>query len=509
MRHPFDISNLRQVLCTALSGPQMLAFLPALCLSAFWGGGEVFLVICALAVPLIYAIFGGFGRWSEMAPLDRLRGPELHQVAQDFLEIARQNGQTTACFQIAIPELEKIAHHFGPDTAEESRDLIASRLRTSLRGSDHVFSHGDTRFTVLISPGYRMRLDSLIDLGKRLQQAAETSLSLAGTTQTLTACVGIASSLHFGRTVTADIWLTSATEALDEALSTGASATRLWSDRLSREHRSHQTMQIDLVAALDEGAIQAFFQPQINIRTGMVTGMEIFARWDHPKHGVLTAAEFLQAARDSKQMPRLGRSMLLQAVTTLHEWDEAGFDVRTISLNLSEEELRDPDLPALLGDDLARCRLPAHRIVFDIPEHVVATATDDVIRRNLVAIAELGCGLDLEGFGIGGCSVIAVQQTPVTRLKLDKSLIRGVGLSEDKKRALHAVLAISERLDLPTIAAGVETLEEHGTLRELGCSTAQGFLFAPPANASDTTLWLKEREASENRPSTAQIRRVK
>jgi EAL domain-containing protein (putative c-di-GMP-specific phosphodiesterase class I) len=84
-----------------------------------------------------------------------------------------------------------------------------------------------------------------------------------------------------------------------------------------------------------------------------------------------------------------------------------------------------------------------------------------------------------------------------------------VGLSEDKKRALHAVLAISERLDLPTIAAGVETLEEHGTLRELGCSTAQGFLFAPPANASDTTLWLKEREASENRPSTAQIRRVK
>ncbi len=509
MRRLLDLSDLRHLLVKGLSGPQMLAFLPAICLAAYWGGGEMLLVLCALGTPLVYAVVGGFGRWSGPLELDHLRGPSLDRVAQDFLEIARHNGQTTACFQIALPDLDQIGHHFGPDSAQEARDLIASRLRTSLRGSDYVFDAGDTRFTVLIAPGFRLRLDNLLDLGKRLRDSAETPLSIAGTTQTLTTCIGIASSLNFGRNVTAETWLGSASEALEDAVLTGTSATRLWSDRLSRKHQSRHALQHDIVTALDTGCIQAFYQPQVNARSGAVTGMEAFARWDHPERGLLTAAEFLQAMRERQQMARLGRTMFLQAVTALQAWDDAGLDVGTVSINLSDEDLRDPDLSNRIAGDLDRFGLPAHRVVFDIPEHVIAPGTDDVIRRNIGAIAGIGCGIDLEGFGTGGCSVIAVQQVPVTRLKLDKSLVHGVAASEDRMRALNAVLAVSERLGLPALATGVETIEEHGVLRDQGCSFAQGFLFAPPASATDTTLWLTERQGLQDNPSGLQLRRVK
>ncbi|MFA8386393.1 MAG: EAL domain-containing protein [Pelagibaca sp.] len=509
MRRLLDLSRLRHVLATCLSGPQMLAFLPAICLAAYWGGGEVLLVLCALGTPLVYAVFGGFGRWSGPSELDHLRGPSLDSVAQDFLEIARHNGQTTACFQIALPDLEQIRHHFGPEAAQEARDLIASRLRTSLRGSDYVFDSGDTRFTVLIAPGFRLRLDNLLEVGKRLRDSAETPLSIAGTTQTLTACIGIASSLNFGRNVTAETWLGSASEALEDAVLTGTGATRLWSDRLSRKHQSRHALQHDIVTALDRGCIQAFYQPQVNVRSGAVIGMEAFARWDHPTQGLLTAAEFLPAMRDSQQMTRLGRTMFLQAVTALQAWDDAGLDVGTVSINLSDDELRDPDLSNRIAGDLDRCGLPAHRLVFDIPDYVIAPGTDDVIRRNLRAMADLGCSFDLEGFGAGGCSVMAVQQAPVTRLKLDKSLVHGVAASEDKLAALHAVLSVSERLDLPALATGVETIEEHGVLRDLGCSFAQGFLFGQPASVADTTVWLTERQGLQDHPSGSQLRRVK
>lgn len=509
MRRLLDLPDLRQKLAKGLTGPQMLAFLPALCLSAYWIGGEVPLVLCALATPLVYAVFGGFGGWTSAAQTDAARAPDVNRVAQDFLEIAQHSGQTTACFKITIPELDQIAHRFGANIAGESRDLIAARLRTSLRASDYVFRSEGTQFTVLISPGFRLRLDNLIDLGKRLREAAETPLVLDGTTHTLTACIGIASSLNFGRNVTANVWLQSATDAMDEAVMAGASTTRLWSDRLARRNRSRHALRQDIETALDEGAIQAYFQPQISVRTGEVSGMEAFARWLHPTRGVLPAAEFLPAATDSRQMVRLGRSIFLQAVTALHHWDESGFNVGTMSVNLSEEELRDPELPGRIASDLDRCGIPAHRLVFDIPETLLNKAADDMIRRNLVSLAGLGCGLDLEGFGLGGCSITVVQQLPVTRLKLDKSLVHGAAASEDRTRTLHAVLAISERLELPAVAAGVETIEDDSLLRDLGCAHAQGFLYAPPSSAADTKIWLESRQALKTPRTGAKIRHIR
>lgn len=510
MRTLFELAQLRRTLRRGLSGPQMLAFLPALCLAAYWGGGEVLLVLCALTTPLVYAAFGGFGRWFDRPEGHDSGGPSLERVAQDFLEIARHNGQTTACFRIALPELDRIGERYGPDTAAETRNLIASRLRTMLRGSDHVFSDGNSRFIVLISPGFRVRLDNLLDLGKRLCANAESPVSIAGTTHTLPVCIGIASSLNFGRNVTASSWLTSASAALDEALMSGPGTMRLWSDRLARQHRSRRDASDRISEALDEGAIQAYFQPQFHIRTDETTGVEVFARWIDAERGTLATSEFLNAARDSGQLPRLGRTMFLQAVTARVAWDKAGLQVDTISLNLSDAELRDPDLCTRLSGDLDRCGFPAHRLILEIAEQTLMDwSGDDMLRRNILGLVELGCRFDLDEFGAGTTSLAILRELPISRVKLHSLLIKGIEASDDSRRTVDAILGLCDRLELPVVATGIETHQQLGVIRDLGCAFGQGFLFAAPMDCAQMHQWLSERQQAKQAANGARIQRIK
>lgn len=509
MRPNLDFSGFWPALKKGVTGAHMLAFLPALCLSAFWIGGEAFLVFFSIAIPLAYAAFGGVGRHFDAGSSEGLAAPSLLGVAQEFLEIAQHNGQTTACFQFVVPELDQISKRFGEERAADARALMVSRLRSSLRAADHVFHDDETGFTVLIAPGFRLRLDDLLGLGKRLRSAVETPLAIEGVSHACVACIGIASSLNFGRNVTAETWLLSATEAVEEARVSGLGTTRLWSDRLSRHHKSRHTLQDEISAALDQGMIQAVFQPQVNLRTGDVIGMETFARWDHPTRGVLTATEFLSAARNSQQMSRLGRTIFLQAMTALLDWDASGFDIKTISVNLSEDELRDPDLAARIKGDLVRVGLPSTRMILEICDRVLAAERDAVVERNLRELHTHGCAFVLDRFGAEDCGIVAIQQVPLMRVKLDSDLVRNVDLSDEKRRAVYALLGLCERLDIPAVATGVETLQEQGVLRDLGCTYAQGNVFATPASASEIGHWLAGRQPKNQSATRGVIHRIK
>lgn len=478
-----------------LLGTHMLAFLPALCLVAYWGGGEILLVIFALFVPLAYAATGGFGRGTRFDPYPAAPSLLPHDVSQDFLEIARHNGQTTACFQLGITGFDEISRTLGDEAASEAQTLVTYRLKSALRSGDHVFHLEGNRYLVFVAPGFRLKLDSLLELGKRLRTAVEEPLSLFGTTQFLTVAIGIASSLNFARNTTADTWIASAAQALSEAASNGPSSTRVWSDKLSQNRQTRRALREELNDALANGQIQAFFQPQVSIRTGRVVGVEALARWHHPQRGYLEPSEFLRAIKDRGEMDALGKTMLSQALSALQRWDGLGLDVATVSVNVSDIELRNPSLPDHIRFEMNRLGLSHQRLAIEVLDSV-ATGADDVIHRNLTQIAKMGCRVDLDDFGTGNASVAALRYLPVKRVKIDRSLVKGSDKNADQKQLLNAILAMSERLDLETLAEGVESIGEHGVLRALGCQFAQGFLFARPMPAQDCEDWLREHRAA-------------
>ena len=501
------IKQARQHVQHVLSGTHMLAFLPALCLAAFWGGGEILLVTFALFTPLLYAVTGGFGNRSRS---DRLMTENVltpATVSQDFLEIARHNGQTTACFQIGITGLEEIARRLGDEAARDAGNVVKGRLKSALRSGDHVFQTGESRFVVFLAPGFRLKLDGLLDLGKRLRAAVEEPLSLAGTTQFLFAAVGVASSLNFARNTTAETWMTSAAHALGEAASNGQSATRVWSDKLSQNHQARRALREDLSSALANGEIQAYFQPQVSVRTGSVVGMEALARWEHPKRGCIEPAEFLRAILDSGEMEELGKTVLAQSLAALRRWDDAALDVATVSVNFSDIELRNPNLPDHIKWELDRLELPSHRLAIEVLENVASNA-DDMIHRNLTKLATLGCRIDLDDFGTGNASVAALRHLPVKRIKIDRSLITSVDAHSDQKRMLRAVLSMSDCLGLETLAEGVETVGEQGILRDFGCQYAQVFLFAKPMPAKACEDWLRQNTDPDTMNQEQRIRRI-
>ncbi|MCK0149748.1 GGDEF domain-containing phosphodiesterase [Marivita sp. S6314] len=491
-----------------LQGPQMLAFLPALCLAAYWGGGEILLVLCALLTPLAYALTGGFGRMADADVSGGHQQPDPVEVAQQFLETAQHTGQTTACFQVEISDLSEIARTLDDAAADDARQQLIARFKSSLRDTDHVFPTGDARFTVLISPGYRLKLDSLLDVAKRMRASVEDPLSLGGTARHLSAAIGVASSLNFGRNATGENWLASATQALNEACLSGPSATRVWSDKLSRQCQTRTVMREDLAIAFEKGQIQAYFQPQVSVRTGLVSGMEALARWDHPVHGILAPASFLQALKDSGCMDRLGKVILSQALQNLFQWDKANLDVPSVSVNFSEIELRNPNLPEHISSELRKFGLTPQRLVIEVLETTVSNETDDILRRNLHSLADMGCAIDLDDYGTGHASITTLRQFPIDRLKIDQAFLRDADTKADKKQLLCAIQSMADHLNIATLAEGVETHGEHGVLQDLEIPYAQGFLYAEPQSPTDIAAWLQHHHAGQEQGKDGNIRLI-
>lgn len=506
MRLSERIGTLKHLLKIDWHGPHMLAFLPALCLAAYWGGGEVLLVICALGVPLFYAFYGGFSR--TIAPvLEEPAEPPLKTVAKDFMIAAQHHGQTAGCFQLSISGLEEVTHQLGDEAAREATTLIKDRLKSTLRESDHVYQTGDTRFVVLIAPNFRLKLDSLLELGKRLRDCVEEPFAISGTTRYLTTALGIAPSTSLGRNPEVDRWLDASALALSEAKSNGPSSVRVWSEKLARQNQSRRDMREDLVEALDKGQIQAHFQPQVSMANNLVTGMEALARWEHPTKGTIPPKMFLRALEDSGQMEQLGLSILAQALAALRRWDDAGFDVPTVSVNFSAVELRNPSLPEHIRWELQRLGLPAHRLSIEVLESVIFDGVDDVMRKTITELADMGCRVELDDFGTGHASITTLQTLPIHRVKIDQSFVKGAETAADKKRMLSAMLGLIAELELDSLAEGVETLTEHGVLKELGCKHAQGFLFAKPMPADETHEWLNKHYEAHAPSNVAYIER--
>ncbi|MCL3881095.1 GGDEF domain-containing phosphodiesterase [Marivita sp. GX14005] len=488
-RSNFSVGTARRNAIQALSGVHMLAFLPALCLAAYWTGGEILLVSCALAVPLFYALTGGFGTVPPPAP--EPASADLLDTADGFLKAALHNGQTTACFQIALEGLDDLGRTLGCGAAAEAKNVLKGRLISALRESDRVFEGGSDRFIILLAPGFRMKLENLLDIARRLREAAEEPLSVSQTTRNLSASVGIASSLTFGRNITAAKWIDSAGFALDEALASNAPSIRVWSDKLSRNAQFRTNLRADIDAGLDTGSFVAHFQPQISLHSGRATGLEILARWHHPARGLIEPREFIPALEDSGQMSRLGATMLDQATEALFRFDREGRGVDSVSLNLSAQELRVPDLAGAIGERLDRLGLAPRRLVLEIGETTLFEG-DDMVRTNLREITGLGCRLDIDNFGTGHASLLALQQAPISRIKLDRTLVRHAHTIPARQTMLSAICGMAETMGIETLAAGVETIEEQSLLRQVGCRAAQGFLFAHSMPVDECGEWLAQ-----------------
>lgn len=494
------LTRFRERIIPILTGPPILAFLPALTLGAFWLGGEFALLMAALGLPLFFAFAGALGKWPAA-------GNRLHDAVTGLLlrdgfppmadTIDRQitdSGLKSACFLVEIDDYHDHVERFG----QRRGDLIAQhsgdRIVAVLRDNDVIARFGDNRFAICLAPVPQLDLELSIQLAGRIQSAIEAPISVEGAAVYVTCSIGFCQHSR-APGIGSQSWIDAADIALSEARQVGPSSIRAYSAQMRRRSLRKSSLRDELVSALDNGQIQPWYQPQISTETGNVTGFEALARWSHPVRGTLGAGTFLPLIEEAGLRERLGQVILYHALTALKAWDSAGAQVPRVGVNFTADELCNPGLIERIRWEVDRFGLTPDRLTIEVLETVFSETSDDMITRNITGLGELGCRIDLDDFGTGHASIGAIRRYPVSRIKIDRSFVTRADRDPEQQRMIGAILTMAERLELETLAEGVETVGEHALLAQLGCDHVQGFGIGKPMPFDQTLDWISAHEA--------------
>lgn len=496
--------SLRQILTsfrTILTGPQALAFVPAICLASFWLGGELALVITALFLPMTFAATGLLDSRSYTAtnvgssPSGLVPNEVFRSELQGLQTAATATDQNSVCIAIAIDDYQQIKDLHGQAAANHMALQFSDRILSVIRSQDIFTQMDQNTFLIGLAASSHLDLEACIQMAGRIQSAIEDPVLLNGASVYLSCCVGFCQRVNMaGNDV--ELWIEAANAALAEAQRSGPSTIRAYSAETRRRSQVRANLRKDFAAALDHGQIRPWFQPQISTDTGAITGFEALARWEHPTKGVLGPQVFLPFAEQAELMERLGQTMRHYAFEAMQEWNNAGRVVPRVGINFSSDELRNPALVDRLKWELDQFDLTPDQLAVEVLETVFSRGPDDVITRNVTALAGLGCCIDLDDFGTGHASIASIKRFAVSRIKIDRTFVTKADQDPNQQQLASAILTLAERLNLETLAEGVETQGEHALMAQLGCHHVQGFCIAKPMPFEKTLDWIRTHTAA-------------
>lgn len=486
----------------ALFGPPLMAFIPAISLAAYRFGGETALVWVALAIPGAIALL----RW---APLPGQVSADARDAATNLplagavrraldrdLAASNDGSARTAALAIEIDDGAALFSRVGEAATTELLRAISARLGSVLRSGDLLARNGSHGFVLSLALTRRLDLEALVQLAARLQRSLSDPLPLGGQGIHVTLSIGFCLP-HRPEESTGKACLDGALAALDEARRNAPGAIRSFTPDLHRRTRPGVGLEEALVHAFASAQIGAWFQPQLSTDTGAISGMEALARWRHPRHGILLPGDFLPAVEALGLQRRLTEVILEDVLTALRHWDDGGFDVPSVAINMSATDLSDPMLPERLCWELDRHDLTAERLGIEVLETVIAGQGDEIVIRNLSALADMGCRIDLDDFGTGHAAIASIRRFKVGRIKIDRSLVTRIDNDPDQRTILSAILELADRLGVDTLAEGVETRGEHALLAQLGCRHVQGFSIARPMPFEDAAAWMTRHRSRQ------------
>jgi len=246
----------------------------------------------------------------------------------------------------------------------------------------------------------------------------------------------------------------------------------------------------DIGIGLQKRQFEPFFQPKIELSTGQVKGLEAFARWRHPEHGVLGPASFIDALEQNNRVDFLDWSMIELSAERCRWFQDQGIPV-PISINLAPETLANAAFVRQITACVQRHGILPEYLTFEMPESSVLNTDPDFIER-LVRLRMMGFGLAIDDYGTGRSNLQLLARIPFTELKIDRSFVDGASKRRPLGTVLRSCLGLAHSLDRMSVAVGVETRQDWDFLQNLGCTYAQGYHIANPMEAAAFPGWLED-----------------
>ncbi len=385
----------------------------------------------------------------------------------------------------------------GHEAGDTLLKLVAGRLSGAMRDGDLVARMSGDEF-VVVAVGLRSRAEAG-DIARRIFAALSQSFTYNGSQLGLTLSVGVAFFPDDGRD--ARTLLRHADSAMYRVKRSGKNGLKYYSPEIDASMERRGELERDLRTALREEQISLAFQPVIDMRDGTLRQVEALLRWQHPRYGAVSPAEFIPLAEESGVIVALGGWALEEACRQLGSLRSVVPELR-VSVNVSALQLAQPSFFGDVVKALQQAGLPADALELDLGESIVRGPVEDV-KGTLRGLRGLGVGIALDDFGRGFSSLAYLRDLPVDAVKIAREIVHDLGASEQVPRyglaMMEAILGLARHLDLTIVAEGVETRAQFERLLALGCHRAQGFFFAPPMPGLDvqalvtrggvSTLW--------------------
>lgn len=366
---------------------------------------------------------------------------------------------------------DSLGHHAGDQLLRQ----VATRLQTQLDPQARLFRLGGDEFVVVLQNVTQRA--TVTELVERLIPGVRESCLIDGCELHVNLSVGI--SLYPVDGDSPETLIRNADTALHFAKANGRNHYQFFAEAMNAAANKRLRTESELWQALAEDQLVLEYQPQVELSSGRLVGMEALVRWQHPQLGLIAPADFIYVAEESGLILPLGNWVLLNACRQAKAWLDAGYELGEMAVNISAIQFRQPGFSQSVQAILLETGLPAARLELEITESTVMRSVDSSLTM-LAELKQMGVKLAIDDFGTGYSSLSYLRQFSVDRLKIDRSFVADIETDAGAAALVSSIILLGDALGLQLVAEGVENAAQAAFLRERNCQRAQGFYYSRP-----------------------------
>jgi len=413
----------------------------------------------------------------------------FNERLKQALANAERNKTNVAVLFIDLDRFKVINDSLGHAFGDLLLKSVSRRLQGCLRDHDTIARQGGDEFTVIL---HDCTEESAKNVAERMINELANPFVLNNHEVTISPSIGI--SLYPSDGTNPDTLIRNADRAMYQAKDHGKNNYQFYEKDMEAQYTKRLKLENDLRKALARKEFVLYYQPQVDIHSHEVIGVEALIRWNHPENGFISPAEFIPLAEETGLIVPIGEWVLYTACLQNKAWQDAGYTPMRMSVNLSARQFRQTDIDVLVDRVLKETGLDPKYLDLEITENM-SMFDVDMTTETLQKLKRLGVNISIDDFGTGYSSLNYLKRFPIDSLKIDQSFVHDIHSDTDDAAIVKAILAMAHSLDLKVVAEGVETERQLSFLKEQKCDQAQGYYFNRPLSPEHLESMLTKQGA--------------